>query len=54
MIRAQQDSIPIIALTASDTDDDRTACLQAGMDDFLSKPVNREKLAQMLQRHLLA
>lgn len=54
LIRAQQDSIPIIALTASDTDDDRTACLQAGMDDFLSKPVNREKLAQMLQRHLLA
>lgn len=54
IIRAKQDSIPIIALTASDTDDDRNACLQAGMDGFLSKPVHREKLAQMLQRHLLA
>ena len=37
---------PIIAVTASET---KSACLEAGMDDYLSKPVSLERLRQALE-----
>ena len=39
---------PILALTANTLVEDRHACFEAGMDDFLVKPLDREKLAEAL------
>jgi len=43
--------IPIVALTANTTPEDRAACLQAGMDEVLSKPVSIPRLRETLQRY---
>jgi HPt (histidine-containing phosphotransfer) domain-containing protein len=43
-------AVPIIALTASALASDEERCRDAGMDDFLSKPVRRDALAATLQR----
>ncbi len=40
----------IIAMTASVTEDDREKCKAAGMDGFISKPIQVEELAETLQR----
>jgi PAS domain S-box-containing protein len=39
---------PVIALTANAFDEDRDACLAAGMDGFLAKPLDRERLEAAL------
>ena len=39
----------VIALTAAVTEEDRKRCREAGMDDFLSKPVKKEDLADALR-----
>ncbi len=44
--------VPIVALTANTMPGDRVKCLEAGMDDYLPKPVNREVLASTLKRWL--
>jgi signal transduction histidine kinase/DNA-binding response OmpR family regulator len=45
--------LPIFALTARVVEDDRERCLDAGMDDFLSKPFKREALAELLRRWMV-
>jgi CheY-like chemotaxis protein len=42
----------IIALTANALEGDREKCLEAGMNDFIAKPINKRDIAQALKNWL--
>jgi CheY-like chemotaxis protein len=44
--------IPIVALTAHAMKGAELECLAAGMDDYLSKPIDKNKLEECLERHI--
>jgi two-component system, sensor histidine kinase and response regulator len=56
VIRAKEQQtgghIPIVAMTARAMKGDRQQCLEAGMDDYVSKPVRRQQLFEAIQNAL--
>jgi signal transduction histidine kinase/DNA-binding response OmpR family regulator/HPt (histidine-containing phosphotransfer) domain-containing protein len=44
--------IPIVAMTANAMRGDRQKCLDAGMNDYIAKPISTEKLAEAIERNL--
>ena len=47
------DSIPIVAMTAHAMKGDREKCLEAGMDDYITKPIKREVVFEVLEKWVL-
>ncbi|MHC4742875.1 MAG: response regulator, partial [Planctomycetota bacterium] len=54
MLRKHGLSTPIIAMTASVTQKDKEKCLQAGCDDYLSKPIGQDELRNILSKYISA
>lgn len=46
-----QTPVPMIALTANAFEEDRRACMEAGFDEFLTKPIDPDKLTRVLLRY---
>ncbi|MBF0572779.1 MAG: response regulator [Desulfamplus sp.] len=51
IIRSENVNVPIIAMTANVTPQDREECIFAGMNDYISKPFDPEKLREVLYRY---
>lgn len=52
IIKAQHPEIPIIAQTAYTLSEDRSKCMRAGFNDYISKPINRIALFRLVNENL--
>ena len=52
VILHEDHSTPIVAVTASATQEDRERCLATGMSDFITKPIRMKQLDKVLAEYL--
>ncbi|MBF0303724.1 MAG: response regulator [Desulfamplus sp.] len=52
IIRGENFKVPVIAMTANATQGDRKVCIDAGMNDYITKPIDPEKLYEVINKHL--
>ncbi|MBW1820164.1 MAG: response regulator [Deltaproteobacteria bacterium] len=52
-LSARPERIPIVAMTANAMKGDREICLEAGMDDYITKPIRRELVFEVIDKWVL-
>jgi two-component system, sensor histidine kinase and response regulator len=53
-LSARSEHVPIVAMTANAMKGDRELCLEAGMDDYITKPIRRELVFEVIEKWVLA
>ena len=52
-LSARSERVPIVAMTANTMKGDREICLEAGMDDYITKPIRRELVFEVIEKWVL-
>ncbi|MEA3435013.1 MAG: response regulator, partial [Thermodesulfobacteriota bacterium] len=53
-LSARSEHVPIVAMTASAMKGDREMCVESGMDDYITKPIRRELVFEVIEKWVLA